>query len=87
MMDPEKLLADASHVVLFAWVATYLGSSAAAKADPQTLSVRFSDQTLRLRESALQLQLALEKMRLANEKLAARMAEHKAFFAKYKTAE
>jgi len=38
-----------------------------------------------LQESAAQLAAALERMRVANAKLAARMAEHRAFFAKYQT--
>ena len=41
----------------------------------------------RLARSAADLAAALEKMRIANAKLALRMAEHKAFFAKYQRPE
>jgi hypothetical protein len=74
MMDPQKFHDEMSHIILHAWIAAYLGGRKAAT---------LQSQTTRLQESALQLAAALEKMRTANAKLAARMAEHKAFFAKY----
>jgi DNA anti-recombination protein RmuC len=86
MIDPEELHELASHIILHAWVHQYLrGRRGAANPDLAHFSARLGDQALRLRESAVQLQAALEKMRVANEKLAARMAEHRAFFAKYQT--
>jgi hypothetical protein len=84
MMDPEELHDHVSHVVLHAWVSLYL-SGGGASARRLALATDFQAQAIRLRESAIQLQAALEKMRIANEKLASRMAEHKAFFAKYQT--
>ena len=88
MMDPEQLHDHASHIILHAWIATYLsGREAGTQANLATLSTQFQAQAGRLRESAILLQAALEKMRIANEKLALRMAEHKAFFAKYRTPE
>ncbi len=89
MTDPERLQDDASHIVLYCWIATYLRGNDSASADGaspaniERFSEQFQAQAIRLRESALLLQAALDKMRLANERLAARMAEHKAFFAKY----
>ncbi len=84
MMNPDSIHDDAMHTVLHAWVTVYLraGSSGVATA-LEPLSAQLQTQAVRLRESAVLLQAALEKMRLANERLAARMAEHKAFFAKY----
>jgi hypothetical protein len=94
MTDPQRLQDDASHIVLYCWIATYLrandsalsegaSSEGASSANLDRFSEQFQAQAIRLRESALLLQAALDKMRLANERLAARMAEHKAFFAKY----
>jgi hypothetical protein len=85
MMDPDELHGHASHIVLHAWITVYLGARTAAGTDLATFSTNLNMQASRLRESAVQLQAALEKMRAANEKLAQRMAEHKAFFAKYQT--
>jgi hypothetical protein len=81
MMDPQKAHDDVMHIVLHAWIATYLG--ARTKGRPATLSSNLQSQAAKLQESAAQLAVALEKMRIANAKLAARMAEHRAFFAKY----
>jgi hypothetical protein len=81
MMDPQKFHDDVSHIVLHAWIATYLGASTVGR--PATLSNSLQAQANKLQESAAQLAIALEKMRIANAKLAARMAEHRAFFAKY----
>ncbi len=89
MTDPQRLQDDASHIVLYCWIATYLrandsaSSDTASSANLERFSEQFQAQAIRLRESAQLLQAALDKMRLANERLAARMAEHKAFFAKY----
>ncbi len=84
MMDPQRLQDDASHILLHAWVTLYLsGPAVGASTDLTALSTRLEAQAGKLRESAAQLAAALEKMRIANAKLAARMAEHKAFFAKY----
>lgn len=90
MTDPDRIQDDAVNVVLHAWIAAYLHaetSTAAANIDAAAgagaFAGQFAAQAARLRESALLLQAALDKMRLANERLAARMAEHKAFFAKY----
>jgi hypothetical protein len=85
MMDPRKLQETMTHIVLHAWVDAYTSGRYRPAADLGTFSVQISEQATRLRESAVQLQAALEKMRIANEKLALRMAEHKAFFAKYQT--
>jgi hypothetical protein len=88
MMDPDRLLDRSSHIVLHAWITVYLaGPSGQTRPDLLAFSTQLESQAGKLRESALQLRAALEKMRLANEKLAARMAEHKAFFAKYKSPE
>jgi hypothetical protein len=88
MQNPPKLQADALHIVLHAWVATYLcARTTASNGAATTLSTDLQTQAGKLRESATALQAALEKMRIANEKLALRMAEHKAFFAKYQTPE
>lgn len=84
MTDPQRLQDDASHVLLHAWVTMYLSSATASpNTDLTAISTRLQVQAGKLAESALQLTAALEKMRIANAKLAARMAEHKAFFAKY----
>jgi len=82
-MDPQKLHDEISHIVLHAWIATYLGARTAG--GPTSLSSSLQAQTSKLQESAAQLAIALEKMRVANAKLAARMAEHRAFFAKYQS--
>jgi DNA anti-recombination protein RmuC len=88
MTDPQKLHADATHLVLHAWVMAYLGGRAAtANGDTTTLATQLQTQAGKLRESTEQLAAALEKMRIANAKLAQRMAEHKAFFAKYRRPE
>jgi hypothetical protein len=88
MMDPQKLHDDISHILLHAWIATYLGAqSTAAGAARTAFPSGLRAQTSKLQESAVQLAAALEKMRIANAKLAARMAEHRAFFAKYQTPE
>ena len=88
MTDPQKLHTAASHIVLHAWVATYLaGRSTVAGGQVTTLSTQLQIQAGKLNESALQLAAAIEKMRIANAKLAQRMAEHKAFFAKYRRPE
>ena len=81
MMDPQKFHDEISHIVLHAWITTYLG--ARTSGGQTTLSRNLQHQTTKLQESAAQLAIALEKMRIANAKLAARMAEHRAFFAKY----
>ncbi len=84
MTDPQQPHDDALHVVLHAWITTYLRTvSTETGAAREHFSGRLSTQAVRLRESALLLQAALEKMRIANERLATRMAEHKAFFSKY----
>jgi hypothetical protein len=83
MMNPQKFQDEISHIVLHAWIATYLGARTIG--GPTSLSSNLQAQTTRLQESAAQLAIALEKMRAANAKLAARMAEHRAFFAKYQT--
>lgn len=88
MMNSDSIHDDAMHTLLHAWVTVYLrsrGSQVAESLEP--LSTQLQSQAVRLRESAVLLQAALEKMRLANERLAARMAEHKAFFAKYQAPE
>jgi hypothetical protein len=86
MIDPDELHELASHIILHAWVHQYLrGRRVRSSADLAQFSTRLNEQGIKLRESALALQEALEKMRVANEKLAARMAEHRAFFAKYQT--
>jgi hypothetical protein len=87
-MDPQKLQDETSHIVLHGWIAVYLGGAKTAPAaDLGALSTRLVGQAARLQETAAQLAIALEKMRAANAKLALRMAEHKAFFAKYRTPE
>ncbi len=83
MTDPDSLQEHATHIVLHAWIAAYLAEGVQREPARPTASLLLSSQAQRLRESAIALQAALEKMRAANEKLAARMAEHKAFFAKY----
>jgi hypothetical protein len=83
MIDPQKFHDEISHIVLHAWIATYLGARTGS--GPAALSSNLQAQTTKLQESAAQLAIALEKMRVANAKLAARMAEHRAFFAKYQT--
>ncbi len=83
MMDPQRLQADASHIVLHAWIEIYLSGKAQANSGPSARTTRLADHASKLQESAAQLAAALEKMRVANAKLALRMAEHKAFFAKY----
>jgi hypothetical protein len=86
MMDPQKFHAELSHIVLHAWIATYLrAQTKGADRRPATLSNNLQQQSVKLQESAAQLAAALERMRVANAKLAARMAEHRAFFAKYQT--
>ena len=86
MMDPERLLDRSSHIVLHAWITTYLSEPAGRPGvDLLTFSTQLGEQASRLRESAIALRAALEKMRIANEKLAERMAAHQAFFAKYKS--
>ncbi len=88
MTDPQRLQDDASHVLLHAWATLYLsGGTAGVGNDLTAISTRLEAQAAKLRESAAQLAAALEKMRIANAKLAARMAEHKAFFAKYQAPE
>ncbi len=87
MLDPQPLHTEASHVVLHSWVAVYLRTGRGAGAIGTSASETLAAQAHRLRESAILLQAALEKMRIANERLAARMAEHKSFFAKYQTPE
>jgi hypothetical protein len=89
MLDPQKLQDETTHIVLHGWIAAYLGGAKAAPAaaDLGALSTRLVGQAARLQETAAQLAIALEKMRTANAKLALRMAEHKAFFAKYRTPE
>ena len=88
MLDPQRLLDDASHAILHAWVASYVQPGRAVRAKlVDSYSEQFQTQATRLRESAILLQAALEKMRLANERLAARMAEHRAFFTKYQAPE
>jgi len=84
MLDPDELHDHVSHIVLHAWVTLYLsGRGTEARPDLAAFSSNLQIQAHKLRESAAQLQIALEKMRVANEKLAVRMAEHKAFFANY----
>ncbi len=84
MMDPQKLHDDISHIVLHAWIAAYLGAGSTGAGNARTAFPNaFQAQQSKLQESAAQLAAALEKMRIANAKLAARMAEHRAFFAKY----
>jgi len=84
MMDPQKIHNDVSHIVLHAWVTMYLAApAAAANGNLTALSSRLHTQASKLQASAEQLASAVEKMRVANAKLAQRMAEHKAFFAKY----
>jgi hypothetical protein len=84
MPNPKKIQADATLIVLHAWVQTYFVRRAAgAPGNVTSLSSQLQTQAGRLQESAIQLAAAVEKMRLANAKLAQRMAEHKAFFAKY----
>jgi hypothetical protein len=84
MLDPQKLQDDAAHVVIHAWISLYLaGHAGGAQVDLSALSSRLNNHAQKLQESAGQLASALEKMRMANAKLALRMAEHKAFFAKY----
>lgn len=87
MMNPHDINDDAAHVVLHAWVSLYLSGRytppAGGDADLGQLSTRLGEHATKLQESAAQLAAALEKMRAANAKLALRMAEHKAFFAKY----
>jgi hypothetical protein len=88
MIDPEQLQHQASYIVLHAWVATYRAAARdGSSPDPAAFSAQLQTQAGKLRDSAVALQAALEKMRIANERLAARMAAHKAFFAKYKPAE
>jgi hypothetical protein len=88
MIDPQKLNDDATHVVLHAWITVYLADrSTTSAADLGAGAARLAGHSARLQESAAQLASALEKMRAANAKLALRMAEHKAFFAKYQTPE
>jgi len=82
MTDPQKFHDEISHIVLHAWIATYLGARPGG-GPTTTLSSNLQAQASKLQESAAQLAIALEKMRVANAKLAARMAEHRAFFAKY----
>jgi hypothetical protein len=81
-MDPQKFHDDVSHIVLHAWIATYLRPRTTRAPRPA-----FQNSQSKLQESAAQLAVALEKMRIANARLAARMAEHRAFFAKYQTPE
>ena len=52
------------------------------RTDPKTDPKQLSEQSQKLRDAALNLKIALEKMRVANQKLAERMAEHKHFFEK-----
>lgn len=87
MNDPQQLHDDALHIVLHAWIAAYVRKDRRVRSVRGGDPVQLSSQALRLRDSALQLQAALEKMRLANERLASRMAEHKAFFAKFQAPE
>jgi hypothetical protein len=88
MMNPHHINDDAAHVILHAWTSLYLSGrytapAAGGTADVARLSKRLGEHASKLQESAAQLAAALEKMRVANAKLALRMAEHKAFFAKY----
>jgi hypothetical protein len=88
MMNPHDINDDAAHVVLHSWISLYLSRrytapAAGGNADIARLSTRLGEHASKLQESAAQLAAALEKMRVANAKLALRMAEHKAFFAKY----
>lgn len=51
---------------------------------PSETSARLKERSEALKDASVNLQAAILKMRAANEKLAARMAEHKAFFDKYR---
>lgn len=85
MSDPQRLHDELSTIVLHAWTAVYLAGEPTAKTGRiPVVSSRLEDHAAKLQESAAQLAAALEKMRVANAKLALRMAEHKAFFAKYR---
>jgi hypothetical protein len=84
-MDPQKFHDEISHIVLHAWIAAYLGAGTSGGSTAPASNLQA--QTTKLQESAAQLAVALEKMRVANAKLAARMAEHRAFFAKYQAPE
>jgi hypothetical protein len=86
MIDPQKFHTEVSQIVLHAWIATYLQApTIGADRRPATIANQLHQQSAKLQESAAQLAAALERMRVANAKLAARMAEHRAFFAKYQT--
>ncbi len=83
MYDPFNVEDHVAHIILHAWVNAYLTDRPWNGARISHYSAKFEEQSAKLRDSAIALQAALEKMRAANEKLAQRMAEHKAFFAKY----
>jgi hypothetical protein len=85
MTDPQNLQDQATHVILHAWITRYLaGRASISDGDAAALAKRLHLQAGKLNDSAIALAAALEKMRAANAKLAQRMAEHKAFFAKYR---
>ncbi len=85
MFDRQKLYDELSTILLHAWTAVYLAREPRVKPDRiPVISSRLEDHAAKLQESAAQLAAAVEKMRVANAKLALRMAEHKAFFAKYR---
>ncbi len=85
MTDPMSAYEEALNTVLHAWVTTYLDSARTPTVeDLAAIANRFERHAHRLRESAVVLEAALEKMRRANERLAARMVEHKQFFEGYR---
>ncbi len=88
MTDPQKLHVEISSIVLHAWTEAYLADAKTGTSNGLTaLASRLENHAAKLSDSAAQLAAALEKMRIANAKLALRMAEHKAFFAKYRPAQ
>jgi hypothetical protein len=90
MTDPQRLHDDTLKIVLISIATAYCSGRAGRAAiggDLDTLGTRLESQAGRLARSAADLAAALEKMRIANAKLALRMAEHKAFFAKYQRPE